>query len=106
MEARTPVRSTEQFPLAAIPGDYATGLRAPTDGLGPSGDFATGVRRATTTRSTGDFATGLRANADGAMRVGDFATGMRARDDARPATRSHTARGGLRRLQERTEPAS
>ena len=106
MEATSPARSTEQFPLAAIPGDFATGLRAPSAGVGPRGDFASGIRRLAMTQVTGDFATGLRASPLGAGRLGDFATGMRVHDAARPAPGHRPVRGGLRRLQERTEPAS
>jgi hypothetical protein len=105
MEATSPARS-EQFAQAAIPGDFASGLRAPNTGVGPRGDFASGIRRSAMTQATGDFATGLRASTAGATRLGDFATGMRVHDAARPATERRPARGGLRRLQERIDPAT
>ena len=106
MEAKTPARSTEQFPLAAIPGDYATGLRARSDGVGPIGDFATGIQRAAMTQSTGDFATGLRSSQQRTAGLGDFATGMRAHHAVHAAPRHRPASGGLRRLQERTDPVT
>jgi hypothetical protein len=104
MEATSPARS-EQFALAAIPGDFARGLRAPNTGAGPRGDFASGNRRSAMTQVTGDFATGLRANPVDASSLGDFATGMRVYDAARPTNQRRTVRSGLRRLQEGSEPA-